>query len=65
LLPRAQDLERAIADKHEDVMTRFGAILASGILEAGGRNVTVQLMSTRGHKKLPAFVGMALFSNFW
>jgi len=60
-----KNLERVIADKHEDAMTRFGAILASGLLEAGGRNVTVQLMSLRGHKKLPAIIGMAVFTNLW
>lgn len=39
---------QVISDKHEEPMTRFGAILASGIVEAGGRNVTIQLMSQRG-----------------
>ncbi|KAG8463179.1 hypothetical protein KFE25_011176 [Diacronema lutheri] len=60
-----KQLDKAISDKHEDAMTRFGAILASGLLEAGGRNVTIQLTSLNGHKKLPAIVGMAVFTNFW
>merc|ERR1719331_2531077 len=33
-----EKLRKVIADKHEDVMTRFGAILANGIMDAGGRN---------------------------
>lgn len=38
-------LEKIIGDKHEDVMTKFGAVLASGIIDAGGRNSTVALTS--------------------
>jgi len=60
-----KQLEKVISDKHEEPMTRFGAILASGIVEAGGRNVTIQLMSQRGHNKLAAIVGTAIFTNFW
>jgi len=48
-----------------DTMTKFGAILAAGILDAGGRNVTISLLSTSGHKKMAAIVGMAMFPQFW
>eukprot|EP00741_Cyanophora_paradoxa_P005709 tig00000903_g5533.t1 len=57
--------ERVIADKHEDVMTKFGAILASGIIDAGGRNATIALSSRAGHRRLSAIVGMAIFTQFW
>ncbi|KAJ8497333.1 hypothetical protein OPV22_007885 [Ensete ventricosum] len=33
-----RQLEKIILDKHEDTMSKMGAILASGILDAGGRN---------------------------
>jgi len=48
-----------------DTMTKFGAILAAGIMDAGGRNVTISLLSTSGHKKMAAIVGMAMFPQFW
>ena len=34
------EVSRCIGDKHEDVICRFGALLAQGILDAGGRNMT-------------------------
>lgn len=46
-------------------MSKMGAILASGILDAGGRNVTIQLASKTNHDKLTAIVGLAVFSQFW
>lgn len=48
-----------------DTMTKLGAIIAAGILDAGGRNVTIALLSQAGHRKIEAFVGMAMFTNFW
>lgn len=54
-----------ITNKHEDVMAKFGAILAQGIIDAGGRNVTVGLQSRTGHTNLQAVVGMLVFTNYW
>ena len=34
-------LAELVADKHQTAMTKMGAILATGIMNAGGRNVTV------------------------
>jgi len=48
-----------------DTMAKLGAILAAGIIDAGGRNVTLSLLSSGGHKKAAAIVGMALFPQFW
>lgn len=56
---------KVISDKHEDVMTKFGAIIAQGIIDAGGRNVTVSLQSRTGHTNVCAVVGMLIFSQFW
>lgn len=54
-----------IADKHEDVIAKFGAILAQGIIDAGGRNATVSLQSRTGHTNLSAVVGLLVFVQFW
>ncbi|KNC55789.1 26S proteasome non-ATPase regulatory subunit 1 [Thecamonas trahens ATCC 50062] len=54
-----------IGDKHEDVMAKFGALLAAGIIDAGGRNVTISCLSRDGHNSMSAIVGLALFTQFW
>ncbi|CAF2096074.1 unnamed protein product [Brassica napus] len=60
-----RQLEKIILDKHEDTMSKMGAILASGILDAGGRNVTIRLLSKTKHDKVTAVIGLAVFSQFW
>ncbi|KVI08364.1 26S proteasome regulatory complex, non-ATPase subcomplex, Rpn2/Psmd1 subunit [Cynara cardunculus var. scolymus] len=60
-----RQLEKIILDKHEDTMSKMGAILASGILDAGGRNVTIKLLSKTKHDKITAVIGLAVFSQFW
>ncbi|KAG1473109.1 hypothetical protein G6F56_001140 [Rhizopus delemar] len=57
--------EKIISDKHEDPMAKFGAVLAQGILDAGGRNVTISLLSKTGHSNMPAIIGMTVFTQFW
>ncbi|CAD6892156.1 unnamed protein product [Tilletia controversa] len=57
--------EKILTDKHEEVMAKFGAALAQGIVDAGGRNVTIGLQNRGGGKNMPAIVGMALFTQFW
>merc|ERR1712045_296329 len=56
---------KVISDKHEDVMAKFGAILAQGIIDAGGRNVTVSLQSRTGHTSMLGVVGMLIFTQYW
>lgn len=56
---------KVIGDKHEDVMAKFGAILAQGIIDAGGRNVTISLQSRTGHTNMSAVVGLMIFTQYW
>ncbi|XP_014254277.1 26S proteasome non-ATPase regulatory subunit 1 [Cimex lectularius] len=67
--PKVKDFRalyaKVIVDKHEDVMAKFGAILAQGIIDAGGRNVTLTLESRTGHTNMLAVVGMLVFTQYW
>lgn len=54
-----------IGDKHEEVMSRMGAIMAAGILDAGGRNVTVGLRSHSGYFRRTSVVALAIFIQYW
>jgi len=67
--PRVEKMRKLfadkIADKHEDIMAKFGACIASGIIDCGGRNCTISPQSGAGHKNTTAIVGLALFTQFW
>ncbi|XP_050414052.1 26S proteasome non-ATPase regulatory subunit 1 isoform X2 [Patella vulgata] len=56
---------KIISDKHDDIMAKFGSVLAQGIIDAGGRNMTINLQSRTGHTNMEAVVGMLVFCQFW
>lgn len=56
-----EHLTTVIADKHQTNLTKTGAILAAGILDAGGRNVVVSLASRTGFTKMGSAVGLMMF----
>ncbi|KAL8048419.1 hypothetical protein ABFX02_07G064400 [Erythranthe guttata] len=58
-------LEKIIGDKHEETMSMMGAVIASGIIDAGGRNVTIKLMSKTKCDRMTAVIGLAVFSQYW
>lgn len=61
-----QDFAKVISAKHEDAMAKFGAALAQGIIDAGGRNVTIALEHPQtDNLNMRAVVGLAVFAQFW
>lgn len=58
-------LAKVVADKHEDVLSKFGAIYAQGLIEAGGRNVMVSLLREGGHVNMQAAVGLLVWTQMW
>lgn len=54
-----------INDKHQPIMAKSGAIIASGILDAGGKNVVISMQSKAGFLKMGGAVGMMMFVQYW
>ena len=48
-----------------ELMTRMGAIMACGILDAAGRNSTLSLYTDVGGLRRSAVLGLALFTQYW
>lgn len=55
-----------ITNKHQEGLAKFGACVALGIMNAGGRNVTIQLENAEtGTLDTKSVVGLAMFTQFW
>ncbi|XP_003374860.1 26S proteasome non-ATPase regulatory subunit 1 [Trichinella spiralis] len=67
--PKVKDfrekLMKIIGDKHEDVISKFGAIIAQGLLDAGGRNVTVNLIGRNENVSMITAIGLLVFLQSW
>lgn len=48
-----------------ELMTRMGAIMSCGILDAAGRNSTLSLYTDVGSLRRSAVLGLALFTQHW
>lgn len=59
-----QLLQTKIADAREDVCSKLGCILATGLLDYGGRNCTFAL-HRKQHPIPKSTAGMFLFSQYW
>lgn len=61
-----EKLAATVSNKHEESLARFGATLAQGIIDAGGRNSTIQLENTQTNTlNMKAIVGLTLFTQYW
>lgn len=60
-----KQLQKAVGDRHEDAMAKFGAAVALGIIDAGGRNCTIGLQTQTGNLNMAAIVGMSVFTQYW
>merc|ERR1712037_658215 len=54
-----------VSDKHHSTITKMGAILAMGIIDAGGRNCSLCLGSRNGFTKMTSAVGLLLWLQHW
>lgn len=63
--PFRKRLEKVVGDKHEEVMCRMGAIMAAGILDAGGRNCVLGLRSRSRYYRRTSCIGLMMFTQYW
>lgn len=61
-----ESLEKACVNKHEESMSRFGALIGQGLVDAGGRNMQVKFLSEGGSGINPtAVAGIVMFLQNW
>jgi len=65
LAPFRKRLLGHIKDDREVTMTKMGAVMAQGIVDAGGRNVTIGLRARSGFPRMTAVVSMLVFTQYW
>ena len=65
LAPFRKRLNNHIMDEREVTMTKMGAIMAQGIVDAGGRNVTIGLRARSGYPRMTAVLSMIVFTQYW
>lgn len=58
-------LTTIVSDKHQSTLTKMGAILSTGIIDAGGRNCSLDLGSRNGFTKMTSAVGLVLWLQHW
>merc|ERR1712032_189163 len=58
-------LSSIISEKHQSTLTKMGAILSTGIIDAGGRNCSISLGSRKGFTQMTSAVGMVLWLQHW
>eukprot|EP00566_Odontella_aurita_P004201 CAMPEP_0113554952 /NCGR_PEP_ID=MMETSP0015_2-20120614/16441_1 /TAXON_ID=2838 /ORGANISM="Odontella" /LENGTH=1207 /DNA_ID=CAMNT_0000456163 /DNA_START=250 /DNA_END=3873 /DNA_ORIENTATION=+ /assembly_acc=CAM_ASM_000160 len=58
-------LSSTVSEKHQSTLTKMGAILSTGILDAGGRNCSLVLGSRTGFTKMTSAVGLVLWLQHW
>ena len=60
-----EKLSSLIGEKHQSTLTKMGAILSIGIIDAGGRNCSLSLGSKNGFTRMTSAVGLVLWLQHW
>jgi 26S proteasome regulatory subunit N2 len=53
--------DKMAANKYEEILSRMGAIISNGILNAAGRNSTISLTTHDGNLRQNSVIGLVLF----
>merc|ERR1719343_1743911 len=60
-------LANIVSEKHQSTLTKMGAIMSTGIIDAGGRNCCLDLgsRSNRNFTSMTSAVGLVLWLQHW
>ena len=60
-----EKLSSIVSEKHQSTLTKMGAVLSIGIIDAGGRNCSISLGSRNGFTQMTSAVGLVLWLQHW
>lgn len=60
-----EKLTSIVSDKHQSTLTKMGATLSTGLIDAGGRNCSLNMGSSNGFTKITTVAGLALWLQHW
>ena len=60
-----ENLQNILEDKNEHLLIKFGAYVSKGLLNLGGKNCVINLVSNTGETKMKSIIGMCLFTQYY
>ena len=60
-----ENLSKILEDKDEHLLIKFGAMISKGLMNLGGKNCVINLVSNTGENKMKSIIGMCLFTQYY
>ena len=60
-----EKLQSILEDKNEHLLIKFGALISKGLLNLGGKNCVINLVSNTNENKMKSVIGMCLFTQYY
>ena len=60
-----ENLQKILDDKNEHLLIKFGAMISKGLMNLGGKNCVINLVSNTGENKMKSIIGMCLFTQYY
>ena len=60
-----ENLQKILDDKNEHLLIKFGAMISKGLMNLGGKNCVISLVSNTGENKMKSIIGMCLFTQYY
>jgi len=60
-----EKLQSILEDKNEHLLIKFGALISKGLMNLGGKNCVISLVSNTNEIKMKSIIGMCLFTQYY